>query len=156
MIGPTMQMTAKVDYALRAMVELAAADGGPVKGEAIATAQGVPLSFLENILIQLRHARLVRSQRGAEGGYRLARPAETITIADVIRAAEGPIASVRSRRPHEVSYTGAAAPLREVWMALRTNMRAVLESVTLADIARNDLPADVLRLAAEPQVWEPH
>lgn len=156
MIGPTMQMTAKVDYALRAMVELAAAEGGPVKGEAISTAQGVPLSFLENILLQLRHARLVRSQRGAEGGYRLARPAETITIADVIRAAEGPIASVRSKRAHEVSYTGVAAPLREVWIALRANMRAVLESVTLADIARNDLPADVLRLAAEPQVWEPH
>jgi Rrf2 family protein len=96
MIGPTVQVTAKVDYAVRAMVELAAADGGPVKGEAIATAQGVPFRFLENILLELRHARLVRSQRGADGGYRLARPAETITIADVIRTVEGPIASIRS------------------------------------------------------------
>ncbi|MGC1852738.1 MAG: Rrf2 family transcriptional regulator [Solirubrobacterales bacterium] len=147
MIGPTVQVTAKVDYAVRAMVELAAADGGPVKGEAIATAQGVPVRFLENILLELRHARLVRSQRGADGGYRLARPAETITLADVIRTVEGPIASIRSERPDELSYSGPAASLRDVWVALRANMRAVLEAVSLADIARGELPAEVLRLA---------
>jgi len=147
MIGPTVQVTAKVDYAVRAMVELAAADGGPVKGEAIATAQGVPLRFLENILLELRHARLVRSQRGSDGGYRLARPAETITIADVIRIVEGPIASVRSERPDELAYVGAAETLREVWVALRTNMRVVLESVTLAHVASGELPPDVVRLA---------
>lgn len=156
MIGPTMQVTAKVDYAVRAMVELAAADGGPVKGEAIATAQGVPLRFLENILLELRHARLVRSQRGSEGGYRLARPAETITIADVIRTVEGPIASIRSERPDELSYAGPAAPLREVWVALRASMRAVLESVSLADVAKGELPVEIRRLTADSEVWEPH
>lgn len=154
--GPTVHVTAKVDYAVRAMVELAAADDGPVKGEAIAIAQKVPFRFLENILLELRHARLVRSQRGSEGGYRLARPAETITLADVIRAVEGPIASIRSERPDELSYVGAAAPLRDVWVALRANMRAVLESVTIADIAKGELPADILRLTEEPEVWEPH
>lgn len=156
MIGPTVQVTAKVDYAVRAMVELAAADGGPIKGEAIATAQGVPFRFLENILLELRHARLVRSQRGSEGGYRLARPAETITIADVIRTVDGPIASIRSERPDELSYAGSAASLQDVWVALRANMRAVLESVTLADVARGELPAEILRLTEEPGVWEPH
>jgi Rrf2 family protein len=156
MIGPTVQVTAKVDYAVRAMVELAAADGGPVKGEAIATAQGVPFRFLENILLELRHAKLVRSRRGADGGYRLARPAETITIADVIRTVEGPIASIRSERPDELSYAGPAASLREVWVALRAGMRSVLESVTLADVATGELPAEILRLTSEPEVWEPH
>jgi Rrf2 family protein len=155
MVGPTMHVTAKVDYAVRAMVELAAAGGGPVKGEAIANAQAVPLRFLENILIELRHATLVRSQRGADGGYRLARPAEQITLADVIRTVEGPIASIRSERPDELSYSGTAAPLRDVWVALRANMRAVLESVTLADVANGELPAEILRLTEEPEVWEP-
>lgn len=155
MIGPTVQVTAKVDYAVRAMVELAAAGGGPVKCGAIAGAQRVPFRFLENILIELRHAKLVRSQRGAEGGYRLARPAEEITLADVIRTVEGPIASVRSERPDELAYIGAAAPLRDVWIALRANMRAVLESVTLADVANGALPAEVVRLIEEPDVWEP-
>ncbi len=155
MVGPTVQVTAKVDYALRAMVELAAADGGPVKGVAIATAQDVPLRFLENILLELRHARLVRSQRGSDGGYRLARPAETITIADVIRTVEGPIASVRSERPDELAYAGTAEALREVWVALRANMRAVLESVTLADVASGKLPADISRLAREPTFSAP-
>lgn len=156
MVGPAMHVTAKVDYAVRAMVELAAADGGPIKGEAIANAQAVPLRFLENILIELRHARLVRSQRGAEGGYRLARPAETITIADVIRTVEGPIASIRSERPDELSYSGVAAPLREVWVALRASMRTVLETVTLADVATGQLPAEIRRLTEAPDVWEPH
>lgn len=155
MIGPTMHVTAKVDYAVRAMVELAAADGGPLKGEAIATVQEVPLSFLENILIELRHARLVRSQRGREGGYRLARPAEEITVADVIRAVEGPIASVRSESPDEIAYSGTAEPLRDVWLALRANMRAVLESVTLADIAAATLPTEILSLTEAPEVWGP-
>ena len=156
MIGPTVQVTAKVDYAVRAMVELATAGGGPIKGEAIAAAQRVPFRFLENILIELRHAGLVRSQRGAEGGYSLARPAEEITLADVIRTVEGPIASIRSERPDELSYSGVAAPLRDVWVALRANMRAVLESVTLADVANGALPAEVVRLTEEPGVWEPH
>jgi Rrf2 family protein len=148
MIGPAIQVTAKVDYAVRAMAELAAANGNWLKAEEIADAQDVPHRFLENILIELRHARLVRSQRGADGGYRLARPADEITVADVIRTVEGQIASVRSERPDELSYTGAAVPLREVWVALRANMRAVLESVTMADLASGELPNEIARLIA--------
>jgi Rrf2 family protein len=154
-IGPAIHVTAKVDYAVRAMVELAAAGGGPLKAEEIASAQQVPHRFLENILIELRHASLVRSQRGADGGYRLARPAAEITVADVIRTVEGPIASVRSERPDEISYSGTAVALREVWLALRANMRAVLESVTLADVASGDLPAEVSGLIEESEVFEP-
>jgi Rrf2 family protein len=143
-----MRVTAKADYAVRAAVELAAGGEGPLKGEAIATAQGIPLRFLENILAELRHAGLVRSQRGAVGGYWLARPADEITIADVIRAVEGPLASVRSERPEELSYSGTAAALRDVWLALRVNIRAVLENVTLADIAAGELPEDLAAPAA--------
>ena len=129
-----MRVSAKVDYALRAMTELAAAPPGPIKGERLATAQAIPPKFLENILIELRHAGLVASQRGAEGGYRLARPAAEITIADVIRAVEGPIASVRGARPEDVSYTGTATALRDVWIDLRAAMRGVLETTTIADL----------------------
>lgn len=151
-----MHVTAKVDYAVRAAVELAAASDGPVKGDAIAGAQDIPLRFLENILAELRNAGIVRSQRGAEGGYWLARPAGEVTIAEVIRAVEGPIASIRSSRPDEVSFPGAAAPLQEVWIALRANMRAVLEKVTLADVVGGQLPPAVLALTESPEVWEPH
>jgi Rrf2 family protein len=128
------RVSAKVDYALRAMAELAASPPGPVKGERLATSQAIPPKFLENILVELRHAGLVASQRGAEGGYRLARPPAEITIADVIRAVEGPIASVRGVRPEDVSYTGAATALRDVWIDLRRAMRGVLETTTLADV----------------------
>ncbi len=130
-----MRVSAKVDYAVRAAIELAVAAGeGPVKGERIATAQTIPPKFLENILLDLRHAGLVSSQRGIEGGYWLARPPEEITVADVIRAVEGPIASVRGVRPDELEYTGSAEPLRDVWLDLRTALRGVLEHVTLADL----------------------
>ena len=128
-----MRVSAKVDYALRAMLELAAA-GGLVKGEQLATAQGIPQKFLESILIDLRHAELVASRRGVEGGYALARPAERISVADVIRAVEGPIATVRGARPEDVEYVGAAAGLQPVWLDLRSAMRDVLEQTTLADI----------------------
>jgi Rrf2 family protein len=127
------RVSAKADYALRAAVELAAAEGaGPIKGDSISRAQAIPLKFLENILLELRHAGLVNSQRGADGGYWLARPAGEISVADVIRAVEGPIATVRGQRPEEVSYTGPAKPLRDVWIELRTSMRGVLEGTTLA------------------------
>ena len=150
-------MAAKVDYALRASIELAAlAEGGPIKGEQLASAQGIPLKFLENILGELRLAGLVRSQRGAEGGYWLARPADDITLADVIRAVEGPIANVRGLRPEAVTYTGSAERLRDVWIAVRANLRSILEVVTLADVAHGDLPAPVDRLAADPDAWLPH
>ena len=151
-----MRVSAKVDYGLRAMIELAAAGDGPVKGERIAQAQEIPLKFLENILGDLRHAGIVRSQRGVEGGYWLAKPADEITVAEVVRAVEGPIANVRGIGPEQVEYAGSAAPLRDVWIALRANLRAVLEHVTIADVARGELPAMIEELAANPDAWQPH
>lgn len=143
-----MRVSAKTDYALRAMAELAAAPPGPVKGERLASSQEIPLKFLENILTELRRAELVATQRGAEGGYRLARPADEITLADVIRAVDGPLANVRGERPDVVAYAGAAEPLQDVWLAVRTSLRAVLETVTLADLAAGRLPDEVAELAA--------
>jgi len=149
-----MRISAKADYAVRAAVELAAADSDrPVKAERLATAQGIPLNFLENILGELRHAGIVRSHRGAEGGFRLARPAAELTVADVIRAVEGPLASVRGGPPEEASYNGAASALPRVWIAVRTNLRRVLEQVTIADIAAGQIPADVDRLTEDPGAW---
>lgn len=146
-----MRISAKADYAVRAAVELAsAADGQPVKGESIARAQAISPRFLENILAELRHAGLVRSQRGADGGYRLAREPAEITVADVIRAVEGPLASVRGEVPEALDYEGAAEPLRDVWLAVRASLRLVLEQVTLADLAAGRLPAHVTRLARDP------
>jgi Rrf2 family protein len=151
------RVSAKADYALRAVAELAAAEGeGPVKGEAISRAQGIPLKFLENILLELRHVGLVQSQRGAEGGYWLARPAGEINLAEVIRAVEGPLANVRGTRPEAVEYAGAAENLREVWIAVRANLRAVLESITLADLADRKLPESVRALLADPEAWRGH
>ena len=151
-----MRVSAKADYAVRAAAELAAAGEGPIKGEALAQAQGIPLKFLENILGELKHAGLVRSQRGAEGGYWLARPAEEITIADVIRAVEGPLASVRGESPETVSYGGAAEALGKLWVAVRANLRAVLEEVTVADVASGDLPDVVEDIASDPEAWATH
>ena len=129
-----MRVSAKVDYALRALAELAAAPPGPVTAERLAQAQEIPLKFLENILLELRRAEIVASQRGAEGGYWLAKPATEVSVADVIRAVEGPIATVRGARPEEVEYTGAASGLRDVWIDLRTSMRGVLDETSLADL----------------------
>jgi Rrf2 family protein len=151
-----MRVSAKADYAVRAAVELAAADSPPVKGEAISQAQDIPLKFLENILGELRHAGIVRSQRGTEGGYWLARPAEEITLADVIRAVEGPLASVRGSSPETLKYGGTAEPLGKLWVAVRANLRAVLESVTLADVARGELPGLIDELTTDPAVWAGH
>jgi Rrf2 family protein len=152
-----MRVSAKVDYAVRAGAELAAAAGaGPIKGDRIAHAQEIPLKFLESILLDLKHAGIVQSQRGAEGGYWLAQPAEEISVADVIRAVEGPIANVRGSRPEQVAYGGAAEQLRDVWIAVRANLRAVLETVTLADLAAGRLPDEVAAIAADPDAWQPH
>ena len=149
-----MRISAKADYAVRAVVELAAAEGDkPVKAERIATAQKIPLNFLENILGELRHAGLVRSHRGAEGGFRLARPADQMTVADVIRAVEGPLASVRGAPPEEANYGGAASSLPRVWIAVRANLRRVVEQVTIADVARSKLPASINKLAEDPEAW---
>ena len=151
------RVSAKADYALRACIQLAATEGeGHVKGERIAQAQEVPLKFLENILGDLRHAGLVRSQRGAEGGYWLARPAAEITLAEVIRAVEGPLANVRGVRPDSISYQGTAEPLKDVWIAVRASLRSVLEAVTLADVASGELPAVVRDLVSDPEAWAPH
>jgi Rrf2 family protein len=151
-----MRVSAKVDYALRATIELAASGDGPVKGERIAQAQEIPLKFLENILGDLRHAGIVRSQRGVEGGYWLARPPADVTVAEVVRAVEGPIANVRGVGPEQVEYAGSAERLREVWIAVRANLRAVLEHVTIADLAEGDLPEAIEALAADPDAWQPH
>jgi Rrf2 family protein len=149
-----MRISAKADYAVRAAVELAAAaDEKPVKAERIATAQGIPLNFLENILGELRHAGIVRSHRGAEGGFRLAKPAEQITIADVIRAVEGPLASVRGGPPEQTEYGGASAALPRVWIAVRANLRSVVERVTVADVAAGRLPKAIDKLAEDPEAW---
>ena len=145
-----------MDYAVRATAELAAAGAGPVKGEALATAQGIPLKFLENILGDLRHAGIVRSQRGVEGGYWLARSADEITVAEVVRAVEGPIAHVRGIGPEQVEYAGSSERLRDVWIAVRANLRAVLEHVTVGDVARGELPVLVEELASNPDAWQPH
>ncbi len=152
-----MRISAKADYAIRAITELAAgaATGKPVKGDRVATAQEIPLKFLENILVDLRHAGLVASQRGAEGGYWLARPAAEITLADVIRAVDGPPASVRGTRPGTIVYQGSAQPLADVWVAVRAALHAVLEGVTLAELAGGTLPAAIVELAARPDAREP-
>jgi Rrf2 family protein len=151
-----MRISARADYAVRAAAELAAAAGqGPIKGDQIARAQGIPLKFLLNILTELRHARIVQSHRGAEGGYELARPASEITLAEVIRAVEGPLANVHDARPEELTYTGAAASLREVWIAVRANLRAVLETISVADLANGTLPPAVEQLASDPEAWVP-
>ena len=152
-----MRVSAKADYAVRALAELAAAPGGrPVKGERIAEAQHIPLKFLENILSELKHGGIVRSQRGAEGGYWLAHPADQTTIADVIRAVDGPLANVRGVRPESVEYAGNAKHLLEVWVAVRASLRGVLERVTLADLAAGSLPDIVHDLTADPEAWLSH
>ena len=152
-----MRITAKADYAVRAAAELAAAEGeGPLKGERIATAQDIPLKFLENILSELRTAGIVASRRGADGGYWLDRPAAEVTVADVLRAVEGPLASIRGTGPERLAYAGAAAALPRMWVALRANLRGVLEAVTLADLASGELPPHVARLTDDPDAWVKH
>jgi Rrf2 family protein len=147
------KVTAKADYAVRAMLELASAEDGLVKGERIARGQDIPLKFLENILADLRHADLVHAQRGAEGGYRLAREPDAITLGEVIRGVEGPLASVRGEPPERVAYAGAAEHLQEVWIAVRASLRSVLDDVTLADVVAGRLPARVRRLTQAPDAW---
>jgi Rrf2 family protein len=152
------RITAKADYAVRAAVELAAAgpEARPVKGEQLAQSQDIPQNFLENILTELRRAGIIRTRRGADGGYQLALPADEVTVADVLRAVEGPLAAVQGIRPDELEYGGAAEKLPEVWVALRASLRDVLEHVTLADIARGRLPAAVRDRTRVKDAWRPH
>jgi Rrf2 family protein len=173
-----MRLSARVDYALRAVMELAAAAGvnragaadhakagskpasdrpkgtdRPVTAERLAQAQQIPPKFLESILLQLRRGGVVTAQRGPEGGYRLARPADEISLAEVIRVIDGPLANVRGQRPEQVGYSGAAEALQDVWIALRASERQILELVTIADVACGDLPERVRELAADPRAW---
>ncbi|HEY0697545.1 MAG TPA: Rrf2 family transcriptional regulator [Micromonospora sp.] len=160
-----MRLSARVDYALRAAVELAAAAGAPagsdgagrrtapVTAEQLAKAQDIPPKFLESILLQLRRGGIVHAQRGPEGGYWLARPAEDISLAEVIRVIDGPLAHVRGQRPENLGYQGAAVALQEVWIALRASERQILESVSIAHVAGNRLPTPVRELADDPDAW---
>jgi len=149
----SVRTTAKADYAVRAAVELAGAGDGPVTAEHLAEAQQIPVNFLENILLDLRRAGIVDSRRGAAGGYLLAKPADEIVIADVVRAVEGPLASVRGLSPDALEYDGSATALKDVWVALRAAVRSVLEHVTLADVASGKLPAHIMKLTKEPDAW---
>jgi Rrf2 family protein len=149
-----MRISAKADYAVRAALEMAAApEGEPVKGERLAEAQDIPLQFLEHILLELKHARLVQARRGAKGGYWLAREPEEITLADVIRAVEGPLANIHENAPEELHYAGPAERLRDVWVAVRQGLRAVLENVTLADVAGGELPWRIDAILNDPEAW---
>jgi Rrf2 family protein len=150
------RLNARVDYALRAVVELVAADGSaerPVTAERIAAAQHIPPKFLESILLQLRRSGIVHAQRGPDGGYWLAKAANEVSLADVIRVIDGPLANVRGQRPEALGYHGAAAALQQVWIALRANERQILELVTVADVAAGKLPKRVRELAADPRAW---
>jgi Rrf2 family protein len=149
-----MHVTAKADYAVRAVVELAgSSQASPRKVDEIAQAQSIPVSFLENILTQLRSSGIVRSQRGPEGGYWLARSSADVNLADVIRAVEGPLVGVRGQRPEEVQYAGSSEVLQQVWIAVRANLRSVLEHVTVADVAGGKLPRDVMALTRAEEAW---
>jgi len=144
-----MHVTAKADYAVRAVIELAGSgQGSPRKVDEVAQAQGIPVSVLENI-----SSGIVRSQRGPEGGYWLAQPPEQVNLAQVIRAVEGPLVGVRGQRPEEVEYTGSAESLQQVWIALRANLRKVLEHVTVDQVAAGKLPSELLALTREEEAW---
>jgi Rrf2 family protein len=148
-----MRVSAKADYAARAAVALAAATNGPMKADRIAESQDIPVKFLESILLELKHAGIVRSQRGPDGGYTLARDPGDISLADVIRAVDGPLANVRGDRPENMEYTGPAEHLTTVWIAVRAALREILESTTLRDLRDGTLPARVSELADDPQAW---
>ena len=146
-------ISARTDYALRALLALAAASTPTVAGPVLAAEQSLPLKFLEAILADLRRAGLVRTRRGAVGGYALARSAEEITVGEVVRAVDGPLAVVRGERPERAEYEGAAEHLQELWIALRAALRIVLDEVTLAQLLSGELPARVRELVAEPGAW---
>ncbi len=150
----SVRVSAKADYAVRAAAELAAASGvRPLKREQISAAQNIPSKFLETIMLELKHAGIVKSTRGAGGGYALARPAAEISVADVIRAVDGPLANVRGERVETVEYSGAAYALRDVWVAVRASLRRVLETTSLQDLVDNHLPERVRDLTADPEAW---
>jgi Rrf2 family protein len=148
-----MRLSARADYGLRAVIEIAAVSDGRVTAEQVARAQQIPVKFLETILTQLRRAGLVRSLRGPDGGFLLARPAGEISLADILRAVDGQLAGVRGERPENLDYTGSAEPLQRVWIALRASERAILEGVTLGQIVSGKLPGNVTHLVGDPRAW---
>jgi Rrf2 family protein len=148
-----MRLSARADYALRATIEIATISDSHVTAEQVARAQHIPVKFLETILTQLRRAGLVRSQRGPDGGFWLARPADEITLADIIRAIDGQLLGVRGERPENIGYVGSAEPLQRVWIALRASERAILEEVTLGQIVSGQLPDTVNALVGDPRAW---
>src|SRR4051812_2549111 len=151
-----MRVTAKVDYAVRAAIELAAVEQDiPIKGDQLALAQDIPIKYLENILAEMQRSGLVRSRRGARGGYWLAKPADEITVADIIRAIEGPLANVQGVQPQAATFTGTAEPLQRMWICVRASLRGVLERVSLADLVAGKLPPEVDELADGDDAWEP-
>jgi Rrf2 family protein len=152
-----MRISAKADYAVRALVEIARrGDGDPTTTEDVGRKQDIPKAFLSVILADLRRAGIVASQRGQAGGWRLARKPADVTMADIFRAVDGPLASVADRRPEAVEYEESMAPLKTVWIALRSSLRDVLEAITLADLASGDLPENVLARTRDPEAWNPH
>jgi len=146
------QISAKVDYGVRALLVLAAASE-PMTAEAIAKDQGLPAKFLGVILNDLRRGGIVVSHRGREAGYHLSRPASEISLADVIRALEGPLAQVRGLRPETATYQGAAEHLQEAWIAVRASLRAVLEHVSIENVVKGELPTDIAHLVSDPDAW---
>ena len=151
-----MHISAKADYAVRAMLVMAAdTDGKPIKGETIAKSQGMPVKFVENTLVELRRTGLVASQRGTAGGFKLGKPANRITVADIVRAVDGPLAEVRGARPEVTNYEGPAEHLQDVWIAVRASLRSVLEHVTLADIVNDKIPRRIVKLTENPDAWKP-
>lgn len=154
-----MRVTAKADYAIRAVVELGAATttgpaARPVKGEAIAAAQQIPMKYCENILAELRAAGVVQSRRGSDGGYWLARDPAEVRLGDIIRIVEGPLAAVRGERPTDVEFVGTSGAMRDVWVAVRASLRRVLDQVTVADVVAGNLPPPVRELLADPAAWD--
>jgi Rrf2 family protein len=150
------RVSAKADYAVRAAVELAVHASTHRNAESISQAQDIPQKFLQTILCDLRRAGIVASRRGVDGGYRLGQPAKEISVADVLRAVDGPLATVRGERPQDLDYAGSAESLRPLWVAMRASVRGVLETVTLADLASGKLPAKVRRIADSDDAWRNH
>jgi Rrf2 family protein len=147
------QISAKTDYAVRALLLLASRSPDLVKVDVLTVQQRLPRKFVEAILSELRRAGLVRSQRGADGGYALARPAAEITIGAVIRVVDWPLAEVRGLRPHETTYTGVAQHLPDVWVAMRASLRTVLDETTLEAVLTGQLPPHVQKMAQDPEAW---
>src|SRR5215211_4826901 len=152
-----MRVSAKSDYALRALIELASReDGAPVSAEELGRLQEIPHGFLQAILADLRRAGVVMSQRGQSGGWRMARDPDTVTVADVIRAVDGPLVSVYGLRPEAVEYNDSAEVLQHVWIAARSSLRLVFEQVTIQALADGKLSEEVAALTADEDAWQPH